>query len=244
MLADYNRLLAIAIWVFFFSGMLLMKRPGHGVAYFAPWQTRLRFPSWRATFGSRLALILHPIRSFWPIAEVQIFAKSRAGALDELQESAMQLSRSLRFARPLLMGVSIIVVLVIPIWIILRGADLIFLVLGLLAYALYTFSLAALVMAGEEADRRRAGEQWKTLLEPLLCLPYVPHLCRKLSAGYGLSVPLIDVLQSDIPLHLDDLNDLRQRLNEHIEVAEDANDIAFLIALGSHIERRLAACPK
>lgn len=244
MLTDYNRLLAVGIWVFFFSGMLLLKRPGTGVAYLAPWQTRLRFPSWRAAFGSRLALVVYPVYSLWPIANVELFAPSRADSLRELQESAMQLSRSLRLARPLLVAVFVFVTVAIPLWIILRGADLVFLAMAMLAYALYVLSLVALISGGEISDQRRARAQWKTLLEPMLCLPYAPHLCRKLSACYELSVPLIDVLQSDIPLLPDDLRDLRDRLHEHGEITEEVDNLACLTALHAHIERRLAMFPQ
>lgn len=38
-----NRLLAIALWLFFASGLLMLKPPGHGVVYLGPGPTRVRF---------------------------------------------------------------------------------------------------------------------------------------------------------------------------------------------------------
>jgi hypothetical protein len=240
LLGDYNRLLAIAIWLFFASGLLMLKRPGQGVVYLGPGRTRVRFPSWRAAFGRRLAMFVYPIHSFWPMAEVELLAASRAGAMNELVGFAEQLARPMRFARPFLLAVTGIVVLVIPVWVLTRGADLIFLAIAALAYVLYAVGLAALLRAGRQEDRRRLREHWKTLLEPLLCLPYGAHLCRKLSERYQLSVPLVDVLRSDGELAPADLQDLSSHIEELQDVSDDSADLAFLAELKTLIEARLA----
>ncbi|MCG5077493.1 hypothetical protein [Paraburkholderia tagetis] len=240
LLGDYNRLLAGAIWLFFASGLLMLKNPGHGVVYLGPRQTRVRFPSWRATFGRRLALVVYPIHSFWPMAEVELLAVSRAGAMNELAGAAQQLSRTLRFARPFLLAVTSIVVLVIPVWVLTRGADLIFLALAALAYFLYAIGLAALLRGGKKEDRQRVREHWKTLLEPLLCLPYGAHLCRKLSERYQLSVPLVDVLLSDAELAPADLQDLSVHIEELRTVSDDLADLSLLAELKAIIDTRLA----
>jgi len=240
MLADHNRLLALAIWGLFFSGMVLLKTPGHGVVYLGPKHVRLRLPSWRATFGQKLALALYPVHTFWPIADVQLLEASREGALSEMQAAAQQLARSMRLARPFLLAMTVLIVLVIPLWVIARGADLLFLGMAAFAYLLYGVTLGVFVTSGEQADQERARAHWKTLLEPLLCLPYGPHLCRKLSACYGLSVPLIDVLQSDMLLPQDDLRELQERLREHREVIEGESELSLLSQLDEQITRRLA----
>ncbi|TDN63025.1 hypothetical protein [Paraburkholderia sp. BL10I2N1] len=200
----------------------------------------MRFPSWRAAFGRRLALVVYPIHSFWPMAEVELLAASRAGAMNELAGSAQQLARPMRFARPFLLAVTGIVVLIIPVWVLMRGSDLIFLAMATLAYVLYAVGLAALLQAGKQEDRHRLREHWKTLLEPLLCLPYGAHLCRKLSERYQLSVPLVDVLRSDAELTPADLQDLSSHIEELRNVSDDPADLAFLAELKTLIDARLA----
>lgn len=236
---DYNQLLVLGIWVFFASGLLLFMPPGRGVVYLGPRQTRIRFPSWRTAFGSRLALALYPVHTFWPMAEVQLFAQSRPEALAELESVALQLSRSIGRARPFLAATTIVVVVAIPLWVLCRSADLIFLAMAAVAYLLYAVSIGVLVSSGVEDDRRRARAEWRTLLEPLLCLPYGAHLYRKLSARYGLTVPLIDVLQSEMPLPAADLRDLRERLAEQREIADDPAELIHLSQLEAQIDRRL-----
>jgi len=240
LLGDYNRLLAIAIWLFFASGLLTLKNPGDGVVYLGPRRTRVRFPSWRAAFGRRLALVVYPVHAFWPMAEVQLLAASRPGAMNELAESAQQLARPMRFARPFLVALTGIVVLLIAVWVWTRGADTIFLAMAALAYVLYAVGLIALLRAGKEDDRRRLREHWKTLLEPLLCLPYGAHLCQKLSERYQLSVPLVDVLRSDAELTPADLQDISSHIEEVKSVSDDAEDLAFLAELKTLIDMRLA----
>ena len=240
LLGDYNRLLAFAIWLLFASGLLLLKCPGHGVVYLGPGQPRLHFPSWRAAFGRRFAVLVNPIHSFWPMADVQLLAPSRENSMNELIGSAQQLTRSMRFARPILFAAAALVVVVIPMWILTRGADFIFLTLAALAYALYAAALAVLLRTGKRADRHRIGEHWKTLLEPLLCLPYGAHLCRNLSERYGLSVPLVDVLRSEARLASADLHNLISHIQELRGMTIDAQEAAFLAELQMLIETRLA----
>ncbi|HKR39708.1 MAG TPA: hypothetical protein VJU59_08515 [Paraburkholderia sp.] len=244
LLGDYNHLLAGAIWLFFASGLLMFKNPGFGVVYLGPGRTRVRFPSWRAAFGRRLALVVYPIHSFWPMAEVELLAASREDAMNELTDAAQQLARTLRFARPFLLAVTGIVVLVIPVWILTRGADLTFLVLAALAYFLYAAGMVALLRAGKQDDRRRLREHWKTLLEPLLCLPYGAHLCRKLSERFQLSVPLVDVLLSDAELTSADLQDLSVHIEELKAVSDDPADLSVLAELKTLIDTRLAGHPQ
>jgi hypothetical protein len=240
LLGDYNCLLAIAIWLFFASGLLTMKNPGHGVAYLGPGRTRVRFPSWHAAFGRRLALVVFPIHSFWPMADVELLAASRAGSMDELAGSAEHLARPMRFARPFLLAVTGIVVFVIPVWVLTRGADRIFVTMAALAYALYAVGLTALLRTGKQEDRRRLRVHWKTLVEPFLCLPYGAHLCRNLSERYRLSVPLVDVLRSDEVLESTDLEDLSRHIEELKSVSDDVEDLAFLDELKMLVDKRLA----
>lgn len=241
---DYNRLLAIAIWVFFASGLLMLKRPGSGVVYLGPGRTRVRFPSWRAAFGRRLALFVNPIHSFWPMAEVELGAASRQGAMGELVTSAQQLDRPMRLARPFLLAVTVIVAMLIPLWVLYRGADIVFLAMAVLAYLLYAVGLAALLSSGQQEDRRRMREHLKILLEPLLCLPYGAHVCRKLSERYRLSVPLIDVLRSNADLTQADLEDLSRHIDELKIVSDDANELLFLTELNGLVDGRLAGFSK
>jgi hypothetical protein len=240
LLGDYNRLLALSIWLFFASGLLMFKSPGHGVAYLGPGEMRLRFPSWRAAFGRRLALLVNPIQSLWPMADVQLFAPSREGAMNDLVVSAHQLARSMRRARPFLLVATGIVVIVIPVWVLTRGADLIFIALAGVGYALYAAAVGVLLGSGKRADRHRIGEHWKTLLEPLLCLPYGAHLCRKLSERYGLSVPLVDILRSQAPLSFADLQDLMSHIRELRSTSNDVQELAFIMELQAIVETRLA----
>ncbi|TCG05360.1 hypothetical protein BZM27_34275 [Paraburkholderia steynii] len=240
LLGDYNRLLAIAIWVFFASGLLMLKPPGRGVAYLGPGRTRVRFPSWRAAFGRRLALVVYPIHSFWPMAEVDLMAASRPGAMEELTGAAMQLARSLRFARPLLLAITCVVVFLIPVWVLTRGADLIFLTMAALSYGMYAAGLVILLRTGPYEDRSRLREHWKTLLEPLLCLPYGAHVCRRLSERYRLTVSLVDVLRSDMELSISDLQHLSSHIKEFRDVSEATADLKFLDELKVLIDERLA----
>jgi hypothetical protein len=240
LLGDYNRLLAIAIWLFFTSGLLLLKRPGQGVAYLGPGRVRLRFPSWRAAFGRRLALVVYPIHSFWPMADVELLAASRKGSMDELAGSAGHLARPMRFARPFLFAVTGIVVFIIPIWVLIRGADSIFVTMVVLAYALYAVGLTALFRTSKKEDRRRLRTHWKILVEPFLCLPYGAHLCRSLSERYRLSVPLVDVLCSDEELESTDLEDLARHIEELKCESDDFEDVAFLDELQTLVCKRLA----
>lgn len=237
---DYNRLLAIAVWLFFTSGLVMLKSPGHGIMYLGPGRTRIRFPSWRAAFGRRLAMVVYPVHSFWPLAEVELLAASREGAMEELAGSARQLARPMRLARPFLLAVTSIVVLIIPVRVLTRGADLIFVAMAALAYVLYAVGLTVLLCSGKHEDRRRIRENWKTLLEPLLCLPYGAHLCRKLSERYRLSVPLVDVLRSGAELTYADLQDLSSHIEELKSVSDNADDLAFLAGLETLIDTRLA----
>ncbi|CAG9233039.1 conserved membrane hypothetical protein [Paraburkholderia caribensis] len=240
LLGDYNRLLAIAIWVFFASGLLMLKPPGRGVAYLVPGRTRVRFPSWRAAFGRRLALFVSPIHLFWPMAEVDLLARSQPDAMEKLAGSARQLARPMRLARPLLLAVTCIVVVVIPAWVLTRGADLIFLGMAALAYGLYVAGLMILLRTGAEEDRRRIREHWRALVEPLLCLPYGAHLCRKLSERYQLTVPLVDVLRSDTELSVEDLQDLSSHLQELRDVSETTADLSVVDELKLLIDKRIA----
>ena len=239
LLGDYNRLLATAIWLFFASGLLMLKRPGNGVAYLGPAGVRLRFPSWRAGFGRRMALVVCPIHLFWPMAEVELQAVSRNGAMEKLTASAQQLERPMRLARPFLLAVTFLVAVVIPLWVLYRGADIVFLAMGALAYMFYAAGLFALLRSGVKEDRCRIREQWITLLEPLLCLPYGPHLCRKLSERYHLSVPLVDVLRSDAELSQADLEDLSRHIDELKSVNNDADELAVFAELQTLIAERL-----
>jgi len=240
LLGDYDRLLATAIWLFFASGLVTLKRPGRGVAYLGPGRTRVRFPSWRAAFGQRLALFVYPFHSFWPMAEVDLFAWSRAGSMEELADAAQQLARPMLLARPFLFAVTGIVVLLIPAWVLTRGADFIFLAMAALAYVLYVVGLAALWYAERQTDRSRLREHWTTLLEPLLCLPFGAHLCRKLSERYQLKVPLIDVLRSDTKLAPVDLQDLSSQVEELRDVNDDPDELAILAELKALIDTRIA----
>lgn len=231
LLGDYNRLLAVAVWGLFASGMLLLKGPGQGVAYLGPGRTRVRFPSWRAAFGRRFALVVYPMHSFWPMADVELLAQSRPGAMNELARAAHELAALMWFARPFLLAVTCIVVFIIPTWILTRGADLIFLVMAASAYALYAVGLAALFNASKQTDRTRLRKHWKILLEPLLCLPYGAHLCRKLSERYLGPVPLVDFLRSDTELTAVDLQDLSAHLQELRRASDDPDDLALLAEL-------------
>ncbi|ADG14535.1 hypothetical protein BC1002_0433 [Paraburkholderia atlantica] len=218
----------------------MLKAPGHGVLYLCPGQMRVRFPSWRAAFGRHLALFVYPIHSFWPMADVELLAASRTGAMDELAGFAQQLARPMGFARPFLVAVTCLVVVIIPVWILTRGADLIFLAMATLAYVLYAVGLAVLLRTGRNQGHHRLHGHWKTLLEPLFCLPYGAHLCRRLSERYQLSVPLIDVLRSDAELSAADLQDLSSHLGEVRDVSDDPADHAFLAELKALIDARLA----
>lgn len=240
LLGDYNRLLAFAIWLFFASGLLTLKKPGVGVAYLGPGRTRVRFPSWRAAFGRRLALVVFPIHSFWPMAEVELLAASRAGSMDELAGSAEHLARPMLFARPFFFAVTGIIVLVVPVWVLTRGADRIFVTMAALAYILYAVGLTALLRTGNQEDRRRLRAHWKTLAEPFLCLPYAAHLCRSISERYRLSVPLVDVLRSDEELEPADLEDLSRHIEELKFESDDVEDLAFLDELKMLVDKRLA----
>lgn len=240
LLGDYNRLLALAIWLLFASGLLMLKSPGHGVVYLGPGLARVRFPSWRAAFGRRLALVVYPLHAFWPMADVDLLAAGRAGAMSELVETAQQLARPMRFARPFLLAVSGLVAFLIPIWVLIRGADLVFLAMVVLAYVLYTAGLIVLVRTGKREDRHRLLEYWTTLLEPLLCLPSGAHLCRRLSERYRLSVPLIDVLRSDTALTASDLQDLSSHIEELRSVSDEPEELAIFAELNTLIDVRLA----
>lgn len=241
---DVNHLLVAGIWLLYGGGLLSLKQAGQGVAYLGPGAVRVRFPSWRAAFGGKLALLVNPLRAFWPVADVELFAPSRKGAYAELEASASKLARSMRYGRPLLMASSLVVVLLIPGWILLRGADWIFLGLVGLSYLLYLATIAVLVKTGllSGTHQKRAG--WKMLLEPLLCIPYAPHLFRKLSASRGLSIPLIDLLQAGKPLDGADLRDLLAHLREHQEMTEHAGELAQLAQLASLIEKKLSEIPE
>lgn len=160
--------------------------------------------------------------------------------MNELAGSAQQLARPMRIARPFLLAVTCIVVLIIPVWLLTRGADLIFLTLAALAYALYAGGLTALLRAGKREDCHRLREHWRTLLEPLLCLPYGAHLCRKLSERYQLSVPLIDVLRSDAELTLGDLQNLSSHVEDLRNVSDDPYELAVLAELEALIDTRIA----
>ncbi|MDR6205377.1 hypothetical protein [Paraburkholderia graminis] len=240
LLNDYNRLLATAIWLFWASGLFLLKRPGKGVAYLGPGRVRVRFPSWRAALGRRLALVIYPVHSFWPMAEVELQAASRSGAMEELAASAQQLERPMRLARPFLLAVTFLVGVVIPFWVLCRGADIAFLGMCLLAYLFYAAALVALLRTGVKEDRSRICEHWKTLLEPLLCLPYGAHLCRKLSERYRLSVPLVDLLQSDADISQADLENLSLQIDELKSVSDDADELAIFAQLRTLLATRLA----
>ncbi len=240
LLGDYNRLFATAVWLFFASGLLMLKRPGNGVAYLGPGRVRVRFPSWRAAFGRRLALVVYPIHSFWPMAEVVLHAASRCGAMEELAASAQQLERPMRLARPFLLALTLMVAVLIPLWVLYRGADIVFLSMGVLAYMLYAAGLVTLLCSGLMEDRSRIRKHWKTLIEPLLCLPYGAHLCRKLSERYCLSVPLVDVLRSDAEVPQADLEDLSRHIDELKSVCDDGDDLAIFAELHRLIAARLA----
>ncbi|MDR6472214.1 hypothetical protein J2777_005955 [Paraburkholderia graminis] len=240
LLGDYDRLLATAIWLFFASGLLMLKSPGNGVAYLGPRRVRVRFPSWRAAFGRRLALVVYPIHSFWPMAEVELRAASRNGAMDELAASAQQLERPMRLARPFLLAVTFMVAILIPFWVLYRGADFIFLAMGALAYVFYGAGLVVLLRSGVKEDRSRIRAHWKTLLEPLLCLPYGAHLCRKLSERYRLSVPLVDLLRSNAELSQADLEELSRHIDELKSVSDDADELAIFAELHALLAARLA----
>ena len=222
----------------------MLKPPGRGVVYLVPGRTRVRFPSWRAAFGRRLALVVFPIHSFWPMAEVDLLARSQPDAMDELSGAARQLAQPMRLARPFLLGVTCIVVVVIPAWVMTRGADIIFLAMAALAYGLYVAGLVILVRTGGDEDRRRIREHWRALLEPLLCLPYGAHLCRKLSERYRLTVPLIDVLRSDTELPIVDLHDLSSHLDELRDVSATTADLLVLDELKLLIDTRIAGHPQ
>jgi hypothetical protein len=173
------------------------------------------------------------------MADVSLLAPSRQNAMDELYDSATHLSRSMRHARPFLVAVSLIVVCVIPVWVLARGAGLVFVLLASTAYVLYAVALAFLVNSGKEEDRHRLRCQWKALLEPFLCLPYGSHLCRKLSERYQLSVSLVDVLRSDVQLNQDDLWNLSLHIGEMESINDDADELARLNELKTLIQGRL-----
>ncbi len=240
MQVDLNHLLVAGIWLLFGSGLLSLQQAGQGIAYLGPGRLRVRFPSWRAAFGGKLALLVNPLRAFWPVADVQLFAPSRNSADARLEASASQLARPMRYGRPLLMASSIIVVVVIPAWVLFHGADRIFLGLVGAAYLLYLAAVAVLVQTGLLSGPHRGWAGWKLLLEPLLCIPYAPHLFRKLSASRELSIPLIDLLRAKRPLDSADLRDLLEHLREHQEMTENAGELAHLAQLASLIEKRLS----
>jgi hypothetical protein len=160
--------------------------------------------------------------------------------MEELADAAQQLARPMLLARPFLFAVTGIVVLLIPAWVLTRGADFIFLAMAALAYVLYVVGLAALWYAGRQTDRSRLREHWTTLLEPLLCLPFGAHLCRKLSERYQLKVPLIDVLRSDTKLAPVDLQDLSSQVEELRDVNDDPDELAILAELKALIDTRIA----
>jgi hypothetical protein len=174
------------------------------------------------------------------MAEVQLLAPSREDAMRELIRSADQLARSQRLARPFLLAAVSMVVVVIPLWVLLRGADLIFLALAASAYALYGSAVAVLLRSGKDADRSRILEHWKALAEPFLCLPYGAHLFRKLSERYGLAAPLVDILRSDTSLTDADLHALTSHIREVKSMSTDATELTFLDELLYLIEGRLA----
>ena len=174
------------------------------------------------------------------MAEVDLFAESRAGAMEELTRFVQQLGRPMRLARPFLFSVTGIVVLLIPVWVSTHGADLAFLAMAALAYLLYAVGLVTLLRACKEEDRDRLCEHWTTLLEPLLCLPYGAHLCRKLSERYQLTVPLVDVLRSDAELSPVDLQDLSSHVEEMRDVSDDPDELAILAELKTLIDTRIA----
>jgi hypothetical protein len=131
------------------------------------------------------------------------------------------------------------VVFVIPVWVLNRGADIIFLVLAGLAYFLYTVGVIVLLRADAQGNPGSLGKQWRTLLEPLLCLPNGAHLCRKLCERYQLAVPLIDLLHSDVELTGPDLHDLLRHIEELTSVCDEAADQARLVDIKMLIDTRL-----
>ncbi|SKC69755.1 hypothetical protein SAMN05446934_2003 [Paraburkholderia hospita] len=78
------------------------------------------------------------------------------------------------------------------------------------------------------------------LLEPLLCLPYGAHLCRKLSERYRLTVPLVDILRSDTELSVEDLHGLSSHLEELRDVSETTDDASILDELKMLLDKRIA----
>ncbi len=146
----------------------------------------------------------------------------------------------MRGARPFLFAVTAIVVLVIPAWVMLRGADITFLALAAIAYVLYSLGVVVLWFAANHGDRERLRGQWKSLLEPLFCLPYGGHLCRKLSERYNLSVPLVDVLRSEVVLASEDLHSLLMHINDVVDMTDDADKLHFLANLRTLVDARLA----
>ncbi|CAM2139636.1 conserved protein of unknown function [Pararobbsia alpina] len=222
----------------------MLKSTGMGVAYLGPGDVRLRFPSWRATFGRRLAMVVLPVRSFWPMAAVGVFESARENSMRDLMVSADQLARSMRRARPILMAVSAVVVFAIPSWLLVRGADRVFLVLACLAYLMYVGTTVVLMYGGGDEDRRRLAKHWRVLLEPLLCLPFGTRLFRNLSEHYRLTVPLVDVLRSATALRLEDLQDLRVKLEDHRIVTDDLHEIAHIATLQTLIGERLGEMSK
>ncbi len=137
------------------------------------------------------------------------------------------------------MVVSTIIVLAIPLWVVVRGADFIFLSLAGLAYLTYVCMLVAMVTTGDDEDRLQHRKDWRTLLEPLLCLPNAPHLFRRLSERNLPIVPLVDVLQSQLCVRERDLRCMLTHLGEWRDVTDDVDRLAFIEQLDRLVIARL-----
>lgn len=223
---DYSLWLSLGLWVFFLANLLLPVPAGRGIAYLNENRLSLYFPSWRSTFFSRRLLIMHPWHSLRPVLPLSLFhgpttVRPEAGVLAARIERLLQIDLSLRGLRWLIIVTSLLVQLGIPAVLLLRGgSDGLFLVVALLAYVLYALTIVLLFFKRHVESRTLARSQWKIVLEPLLCLPYVAQMLRKVYMASAPITPLIDILQSTCVIRRNDLELLNTHLAEMLELID------------------------
>ena len=240
---DYNLALCGLIAFFMLADMLAWLEPGEGALQLGPGRPLLRFPSPRARFHRRMALVTGPLAAWWPGVPVSMLAPGRAGSVADMRDRLARLSGLYRWLRPLLAMLTLLLLAGIAALLLrLDGGALLRLLLA--AYLLYLAGMAgAYVLLGRAAPQARLG-CLRQMLEPLLCIPYAPQLPRKLGRLLFPALPLMDLLESDFPLSRENLEDLAGMLGEYREMVDDDRDrarIERMIALAQAGAQRMAS---
>lgn len=180
--------LALAIWGLALSRGLRFLPLGQGVLSLR--RGRVIFPSVRAVFARRWALILGPLALWWPTVRVDIFGSAPA---PDAAWDAAPLARRFRRARVLVMVEALLILVLLPVGLLLRAPDDMLIAVALAAYLLYALIALRLLWGGREA--LSLVPQRRIVLEPLLCLPYMPFVLAQVCQGQSIVLPLTQALE-------------------------------------------------